>query len=233
MHWLSLRAGSSWPQEPQTAECSCGTSVMDSWLESLKATQIRSTPCGSVETERSSPLVGGFAPTLVSLWNYTWDEYTCSFTSGGLDTHTLTRLLCDWLHFYIILLVNSISSFISPIGSMDNTVRLWDAMKAFDDLETDDFTAATGHIHLQDNSQELLLGTYTSKSTPVIHLHFTRRNLLLAAGSYNPWHCTKWIEIHRILKLLVRVTRGFWCSISRECSYKYNPLANLGSLFLP
>lgn len=72
------------------------------------------------------------------------------------------------------------------LGSMDNTVRLWDATKAFDDLETDDFTAATGHIHLQDNSQELLLGTYTSKSTPVTHLHFTRRNLLLAAGAYNP-----------------------------------------------
>uniref|UniRef100_H3D3G2 Transcription initiation factor TFIID subunit 5 n=1 Tax=Tetraodon nigroviridis TaxID=99883 RepID=H3D3G2_TETNG len=71
-------------------------------------------------------------------------------------------------------------------GSMDNTVRLWDATKAFDDLETDDFTAATGHIHLQDNSQELLLGTYMSKSTPVVHLHFTRRNLLLAAGAYNP-----------------------------------------------
>lgn len=71
---------------------------------------------------------------------------------------------------------------------MDNTVHLWDAIKAFDDLETDDFTAATGHIHLQDNSQELLLGTYMSKSTPVIHLHFTRRNLLLAAGAYNPWH---------------------------------------------
>ncbi|XP_075946695.1 transcription initiation factor TFIID subunit 5 [Anarhichas minor] len=71
-------------------------------------------------------------------------------------------------------------------GSMDNTVRLWNATKAFDDLETDDFTAATGHVHLQDNSQELLLGTYLSKSTPVIHLHFTRRNLLLAAGAYNP-----------------------------------------------
>lgn len=76
-------------------------------------------------------------------------------------------------------------SFVFP-GSMDNTVRLWDATKAFDDLETDDFTAATGHIHLQDNSQELILGTYLSKSTPVIHLHFTRRNLLLAAGAYNP-----------------------------------------------
>ncbi|XP_023696756.1 transcription initiation factor TFIID subunit 5 isoform X2 [Paramormyrops kingsleyae] len=71
-------------------------------------------------------------------------------------------------------------------GSMDNTVRLWDAVKAFDDIETDDFTAATGHVHLSENSLELQLGTYTSKSTPVIHLHFTRRNLLLAAGGYNP-----------------------------------------------
>ncbi|XP_059902555.1 transcription initiation factor TFIID subunit 5 [Gadus macrocephalus] len=71
-------------------------------------------------------------------------------------------------------------------GSMDNTVRLWDAFKAFDELETDDFTATTGHIHLPENSQELLLGTYLTKATPVIHLHFTRRNLLLAAGAYNP-----------------------------------------------
>ncbi|XP_067115315.1 transcription initiation factor TFIID subunit 5 [Osmerus mordax] len=71
-------------------------------------------------------------------------------------------------------------------ASMDNTVKLWDSMKAFDELETDDFTMATGHIHLPENSKELLLGTYLTKSTPVIHLHFTRRNLLLAAGAYNP-----------------------------------------------
>ncbi|XP_078499819.1 transcription initiation factor TFIID subunit 5 [Lissotriton helveticus] len=71
-------------------------------------------------------------------------------------------------------------------GSMDNTVRLWDSTKAFEDLETDDFTTSTGHINLLDNSHELLLGAYMTKSTPVIHLHFTRRNLLLAAGAYSP-----------------------------------------------
>uniref|UniRef100_A0A8C2R2E5 Transcription initiation factor TFIID subunit 5 n=1 Tax=Capra hircus TaxID=9925 RepID=A0A8C2R2E5_CAPHI len=71
-------------------------------------------------------------------------------------------------------------------GSMDNTVRLWDAVKAFEDVETDDFTTATGHINLPENSQELLLGTYMTKSTPVVHLHFTRRNLVLAAGAYSP-----------------------------------------------
>ncbi|XP_051825779.1 transcription initiation factor TFIID subunit 5-like [Antechinus flavipes] len=71
-------------------------------------------------------------------------------------------------------------------GSMDNTVRLWDAIKAFEYLETDDFTTATGHINLPENSQDLLLGTYMTKSTPVVHLHFTRRNLVLAAGAYSP-----------------------------------------------
>ncbi|XP_075468634.1 transcription initiation factor TFIID subunit 5 isoform X2 [Ascaphus truei] len=71
-------------------------------------------------------------------------------------------------------------------GSMDDTVRLWDSVKAFEDLETDDFTAATGHVNLPETSPELILGTYMTKSTPVIHLHFTRRNLLLAAGAYSP-----------------------------------------------
>ncbi|XP_018408900.1 PREDICTED: transcription initiation factor TFIID subunit 5 [Nanorana parkeri] len=71
-------------------------------------------------------------------------------------------------------------------GSMDNTVCLWDAIKAFEDLETDDFTSAAGHINLNENCQELLLGSYLTKSTPVVHLHFTRRNLLLAAGAFSP-----------------------------------------------
>lgn len=112
------------------------------------------------------------------------------------------------------------TAFLVFLGSMDNTVRLWDSTKAFDDLETDDFTAATGHIHLQDNSQELLLGTYLSKSTPVIHLHFTRRNLLLAAGAYNPWDIIELWE-NNLLRLEIKqtsgpqtsqLTKGLWCS---------------------
>ncbi|OCT69991.1 transcription initiation factor TFIID subunit 5 [Xenopus laevis] len=71
-------------------------------------------------------------------------------------------------------------------GSMDNTVRLWDAVKTFEDLDTDDFATSAGHINFHENSQDLLLGTFITKSTPVVHLHFTRRNLLLAAGAYTP-----------------------------------------------
>uniref|UniRef100_A0A673CD82 TFIID subunit TAF5 NTD2 domain-containing protein n=1 Tax=Sphaeramia orbicularis TaxID=375764 RepID=A0A673CD82_9TELE len=106
-----------------------------------------------------------------------WDVLT------GNCVRIFTGLLC---RIHASFFIQPFIYGFAPKCSMDNTVRLWDSMKAFDDLETDDFTAATGHIHLQDNSQELLLGTYMSKSTPVIHLHFTRRNLLLAAGAYNP-----------------------------------------------
>lgn len=147
------------------AECFCGTLATDSWLESLKGTQILSSPSSLAETEKSLP------PVCDPLVNW---------TASNVILNKSHQISCFWQQ----------QSFIFFLGSMDNTVHLWDAIKAFDDLETDDFTAATGHIHLQDNSQELLLGTYMSKSTPVIHLHFTRRNLLLAAGAYNPWHIT-------------------------------------------
>lgn len=58
MHWLSLPMGSSWLLEPLMAEFYCGTLVMDSWLESSKATRILFTPSSSAGMERFSPLVG-------------------------------------------------------------------------------------------------------------------------------------------------------------------------------
>lgn len=143
-------------------------------------------------------LASGATDSRVLLWDighglmvgelkgHTDTVYTLKFSRDGeiLASGAWPNIYAQWCPKRCIY-SESFSDFLS--GSMDNTVRLWDAMKAFDDLETDDFTAATGHIHLQDNSQELLLGTYMSKSTPVVHLHFTRRNLLLAAGAYNPW----------------------------------------------
>lgn len=103
---------------------------------------------------------------------------------------------------------------------MDNTVRLWDAVKAFEDLETDDFTTATGHINLPENSQDLLLGTYMTKSTPVVHLHFTRRNLLLAAGAYSSqwiWKLQDWL-----CQVTAFMTSG--CEIRRNVLYRWIPL---------
>ncbi|XP_038049062.1 transcription initiation factor TFIID subunit 5-like [Patiria miniata] len=67
-------------------------------------------------------------------------------------------------------------------GGMDNCVKLWDVKKVFSEVEAEDMTTTPNIV--QSVKSKLLLGSYPSKDTPVYYLHFTRRNLLLAAGSY-------------------------------------------------
>ena len=43
----------------------------------------------------------------------------------------------------------------------------------------------THNPDVRRDSEALLLGSYHAKSTPVLHLHFTRRNLLLASGPFD------------------------------------------------
>jgi len=40
----------------------------------------------------------------------------------------------------------------------------------------------THNPDMRRDTENLLLGSYRTKSTPVLHLHYTRRNLLLAVG---------------------------------------------------
>ena len=42
----------------------------------------------------------------------------------------------------------------------------------------------THNPDVRRDSAALLLGSYHAKTTPVLHLHFTRRNLLLASGPF-------------------------------------------------
>ncbi|XP_006821419.1 transcription initiation factor TFIID subunit 5-like [Saccoglossus kowalevskii] len=67
-------------------------------------------------------------------------------------------------------------------GGIDNCVKLWDVNKVFGEVDTDEITNTT-HITLSENTN-YLFGSYPSKSTPIHHLHFTRRNLLLATGPF-------------------------------------------------
>jgi transcription initiation factor TFIID subunit 5 len=54
-------------------------------------------------------------------------------------------------------------------GGADDCVKLWDVSKLDDD---------------RPNITEQLLGSFSTKSTPVYSLHFTGKNLLLAAGPF-------------------------------------------------
>ena len=65
---------------------------------------------------------------------------------------------------------------------MDDCIKLWDFQKATEDILAEDVNMAqAGDIK---TNPELMLTSFATKHTPVLVLHFTRRNLLLAAGPY-------------------------------------------------
>ena len=66
-------------------------------------------------------------------------------------------------------------------GGLDNCVKLWNIKGAChmdDEIEND-----TTNSNEQNSFQ---VASFVTKSTPIHHLHFTRRNLLLAAGPFMP-----------------------------------------------
>ncbi|XP_038222053.1 transcription initiation factor TFIID subunit 5 [Zerene cesonia] len=65
-------------------------------------------------------------------------------------------------------------------GSLDCTIKLWDFV-AITDESTNDDNNATGSA---PKEEKFLLRSFATKNSPLKNLHFTRRNLLLAVGSY-------------------------------------------------
>ncbi|XP_071488673.1 transcription initiation factor TFIID subunit 5-like [Diadema antillarum] len=67
-------------------------------------------------------------------------------------------------------------------GGLDNCVKLWDVKKIFTEADADE--SMSSPMVISPEGGDSLLGSYPTKSTSVYHLHFTRRNLLLAAGPF-------------------------------------------------
>ncbi|XP_043245944.1 transcription initiation factor TFIID subunit 5-like isoform X1 [Amphibalanus amphitrite] len=65
-------------------------------------------------------------------------------------------------------------------GGMDDCIKLWDFQKATEDSLAEEVGAAQPAD--AKVGAELALASFATKHTPVLVLHFTRRNLLLAAG---------------------------------------------------
>lgn len=66
-------------------------------------------------------------------------------------------------------------------GTLDDRVHIWDFLKLLDEMDTDDLSiCSTPKVHY--NVRAILLACYRTKSTSILNLSFTRRNLLLAAG---------------------------------------------------
>ena len=66
-------------------------------------------------------------------------------------------------------------------GSLDDRVYVWNFLRLLDEMDTDDPSVCSTPKVFQ-NVRAILLASYRTKSTSVLSLSFTRRNLLLAAG---------------------------------------------------
>ena len=69
-------------------------------------------------------------------------------------------------------------------SATDCTIALWDFGKLMDEAALEEVNV-THNPDVRRDSAALLLGNYRTKTTPVLHLHFTRRNLLLASGPFD------------------------------------------------
>lgn len=71
-------------------------------------------------------------------------------------------------------------------GGLDYCVRLWDFMKMIEDVVTEDGGGAVIPPDVKKISADnMLIGEYFTKATPIYSLHFTRRNILVASGPFN------------------------------------------------
>ncbi|OWF36015.1 transcription initiation factor TFIID subunit 5-like [Mizuhopecten yessoensis] len=66
-------------------------------------------------------------------------------------------------------------------GGLDNYVRLWDIHRVLQEVDMEADLSIPSSFTVNENPN-LLFGSFPTKSTPVLAVHFTRRNLLLASG---------------------------------------------------
>ena len=85
-------------------------------------------------------------------------------------------------------------------GGMDNAVKVWNMAKLVREIEqADDLskfeargglasttTSSSASDSMATGDNQFEMGSWLTKKTPVMHLHFTRRNLLIGLGLYKP-----------------------------------------------
>jgi transcription initiation factor TFIID subunit 5 len=70
-------------------------------------------------------------------------------------------------------------------GGLKNEIKIWYIAKLTKDIEQSDDPST---FLAKSDAQTYEIGSFKTKLTPIIHLHFTRRNLLVGAGPFNNDH---------------------------------------------
>jgi len=111
--------------------------------------------------------------------------------SGSSDLRVLVwdiafgHLLAELTHHSSIIsgLAFSREGTILSSSAIDSSIALWDFCKLMNESSLEEVNV-THNPDVRRDSENLLLGSYRTKASPVLHLHYTRRNLLLAVGPF-------------------------------------------------
>ena len=84
----------------------------------------------------------------------------------------------------MVTLVFSRCGVVLASGTLDDRVYIWDFSRMLEEMDTDDLNdCSTPRVFTDPRS--ILLARYRTKTTSILNLSFTRRNLLLAAGAFH------------------------------------------------
>lgn len=122
---------------------------------------------------------------LAELSGHTGTIHTLSFSrDGNLLTSGIFGVPYADLCFQFSCVVKN-SNYINLFsGSLDCTIKIWDFTKLAEEMSLEDVNVSH-NPDIKNNSDNYLLRSYATKSSPILSLHFTRRNLMLAVGMYD------------------------------------------------
>ncbi|XP_045472078.1 transcription initiation factor TFIID subunit 5 [Harmonia axyridis] len=104
----------------------------------------------------------------VLIWDLSHGHLVAELTGHEKPVHTLNFSRCG----------NILCS-----GGLDFSLKVWDFSKITEDISSEEVNVS--HNPDIKTGEQYLLRDFATKSSPLIHLHFTRRNLLLAVATYD------------------------------------------------
>lgn len=113
-------------------------------------------------------LASGGSDCKVLIWDLAHGHLVAELNAHEKPIHTMTFSRCG----------NILAS-----GSLDCTIKLWDFTKLADDTNSEDVNIS--HNPDVKSGDNYLLRSIATKNSPLINLHFTRRNLLLAVAMFD------------------------------------------------
>lgn len=188
MRWRFRSTGVSWHRPVQTCAFSCGT-----W-----PTGISCLSCARTQPPFTVLLSVGMAISWHQVLNAFFAKFnpkkkkdratrsvrTIYSRSTKRPTNRQNKKNLQLRIFSLTSIIFTQNSTLQIQGSLDCSVKLWDFTKLSEEVSLEDVNVSH-NPDIRTNTDAYLLRSYATKNTPLLHLLFSRRNVLLSVGTYD------------------------------------------------